>query len=111
MRQWPQKAVETGEMRMKGKLTLATLSACVLATTAAQAECVVADPTPTPLNARSAPYGRIVATLDNGQQVTIIDHSYDRQGRPWVYVSDSETDRLIGWVFRSFIVCKGQAPR
>jgi hypothetical protein len=31
----------------------------------AHAECIVADLSPTPLNVRTAPYGRIVGTLDN----------------------------------------------
>ena len=82
------------------KTFLATFTACILATTVAQARCVVADPTPTPLNARTAPNGRIIATLDNGQQVTVIDHADDERGRPWVYVADSETSQPIGWVFR-----------
>lgn len=77
--------------------------------TTAQAECIVADPTPTPLNARTAPNGRIISTLDNGQQVTIIDFAEDERRRPWVYVSDPATGQPIGWIFRSYIVCKGQA--
>ncbi len=90
------------------KLTFVTLAACIVAT-AVQAECIVADPTPTPLNARTAPNGRIIATLDNGQQVTIIDRADDERMRSWVYVSDPETGQPIGWVFRSYIVCKGQS--
>jgi hypothetical protein len=89
------------------KMTFATLAACILATTA-QAECIVADPTPTPLNARTAPNGRIIATLKNGQPVTIIDRADDERIRQWVYVSDPETGQPIGWVFRSYIVCKGE---
>jgi hypothetical protein len=77
----------------------------------AHAECVVADPTPTPLNVRTAPNGRVIATLDNGQSVYIIDRTLDRQSRAWVYVGDSETDKPVGWVFREFIVCKGEVPR
>ncbi len=92
------------------KMTFAILATCIMATTA-QAECTVADPTPTPLNARAAPNGRIIATLDNGQQVTIIDFAEDERGRPWVYVSDPETSQPIGWVFRSDIVCKGESRR
>jgi hypothetical protein len=88
------------------KMTLITLAASILVTTA-QAECIVADPTPTPLNARTAPNGRIIATLDNGQQVMIIDRAQDERMRPWVYVSDPETNNPIGWVYRRYIVCKG----
>jgi uncharacterized protein YraI len=74
---------------------------------AAQAGCIVADPSPTPLNVRTAPYGRIVSTLDNGQEVSIIDNSIDGQGRPWVYVADDGGNPL-GWVYREYIVCKGE---
>lgn len=91
------------------KTLVAAAFALIAAMVFAHAECIVADPTPTPLNARTAPNGRIIATLDNGQVVTIIDHADDEQMRPWVYVSDLETDKPIGWVFRKFIVCKGEA--
>jgi hypothetical protein len=92
--------------------TLAAATLVLLAaTTFAHGECIVADPTPTALNARTAPNGRIIGALDNGQAVAIIDHADDEQMRPWVYVSDPETGKPIGWVFRSFIVCKGEAPQ
>jgi hypothetical protein len=71
------------------------------------AGCIVADPSPTPLNVRTAPYGRIVGTLSNGQSVRILDHSIDGDGRDWVYVGYGAGDP-IGWVFRDFIVCKGE---
>lgn len=70
--------------------------------------CTVADPTPTPLNVRTAPYGRILGALDNGQSVYILDHAEDRQFRTWVYVADPETDKPLGWVYRDYIVCKGE---
>jgi hypothetical protein len=92
---------------LKMNRLLPTLAFTLIAVTA-HAECIVADPTPTPLNARTAPNGRIIGTLDNGQAVVIIDHADDGQMRPWVYVSDPETGNPIGWVFREFIVCKGE---
>jgi hypothetical protein len=63
------------------------------------AECIVADPSPTPLNVRTAPYGRIVGSLDNGQVVSILDSSIDKQGQPWVYVAD-DAGSPLGWVNR-----------
>jgi len=98
---------------MRGILTTARATAlgCAFATTAQAGTCIVADPTPTPLNVRTAPNGSIIGTLDNGQSVYIIDHTLDRQSRAWVYVGDSETDKPLGWVFREFIVCKGEMPR
>jgi hypothetical protein len=57
--------------------------------TAVHAECIVADPTPTLLNARSAPYGRIIGTLDNGQLVSGLrgrrGRNTDRLGLQVVY--------------------------
>jgi hypothetical protein len=74
---------------------------------AAHAGCIVADPSPTPLNVRTAPYGRIVGTLDDGQGVSILDSSTDNQGRPWVYVAD-DSGNPLGWVYREYVVCKGE---
>jgi hypothetical protein len=76
----------------------------------ARADCIVADPSPTPLNVRTAPYGRIVSTLNNGQVVSILDSSIDNEGRPWVYVAD-DTGNPLGWVYREYVVCKGETQR
>ena len=70
----------------------------------AQTQCVVNDPTGTPLNVRTAPNGQIIGTLKNGISVSVIDHSIDLHQKPWVYVSDRAGQRL-GWVFREFITC------
>ena len=84
--------------------------ALVIAAHSANAECIVADPSPTPLNVRTAPYGRIVSTLTNGQVVSILDSSIDNEGRPWVYVADDNGSPL-GWVYREYVVCKGETQR
>jgi hypothetical protein len=91
---------------MKRLIAAATLT---LIATIARADCIVADPSPTPLNVRTAPNGRIIATLDNGQSVAIIDNAIDEKGRAWVYVSDVETSKPVGWVFRDYVVCKGDS--
>jgi hypothetical protein len=88
------------------KIILAFLGFALLgAVHSAYAECVVADPSPTPLNVRTSPYGHIVGALDNGQVVSIIDSSIDNQGRPWVYFVD-DTGNPLGWVYREYVVCK-----
>jgi hypothetical protein len=92
---------------MRSLVTTAAVAASLIAATA-HAQCVVADPSPTPLNVRTAPYGRILGALDNGQSVYILDHGEDRQFRKWVYVADPETDKPLGWVYRDYIVCKGE---
>ena len=70
--------------------------------------CKVTDPTGTDLNVRTAPNGRIVGTLSNGQRVTILDGTMSG-GKAWVYVGDAELgDQPFGWVFREFISCYGR---
>jgi hypothetical protein len=72
---------------------------------AAQGRCRVLDPTGTPLNVRTSPYGTVIGTLANGVLVSVIDQSTDRNGRPWVYVAAYDSSRPIGWVYREFIAC------
>jgi uncharacterized protein YraI len=79
-----------------------------VASGAQAAECRVTDPTGTPLNVRTAPGGRIVGTLVNGQRVSVLDRRVVG-GKPWVYVGDVELgDQPIGWVFREFVSCYGR---
>jgi hypothetical protein len=66
--------------------------------------CVVDDPTPTSLNLRTAPYGRIIGTVTNGTKVTIIDRAGDNRGKPWVYISGDD-DGPLGWVFSEYVKC------
>ena len=74
----------------------------------AQERCVVADPTGTPLNVRSAPAGqRIVDTLSNGTFVAILDRS-SADGRTWVYVRRHDDRLPLGWVFRDYLNCNVQ---
>jgi hypothetical protein len=85
-------------LKPMGKIILVFLGFALFgAAHSAHAECIVADPSPTPLNVRTPPYGRIVGALDNGQLVSILDSSIDNQGRPWVYVAD-DTGNPLGWV-------------
>jgi len=104
-------STECTEMEMRLRIKAVTLIVALLlcANVSARAQCIVADPTPTPLNVRTAPYGRIIGTLHNGQSVDIIDHATDGQSQPWVYVSDPDSSSPIGWVYRRYIVCKGQS--
>ncbi|VIO74730.1 hypothetical protein CI1B_55080 [Bradyrhizobium ivorense] len=67
--------------------------------------CVIADPTSTPLNVRTSPNGTIVGTVANGTRARILDQARDRGGEPWVYIADA-TARPLGWVIRKFIVCR-----
>jgi Bacterial SH3 domain len=81
------------------------MALCGLIEASAQDRCRVMDPTGTPLNVRTTPNGHIVGTLNNGEQVTVLDRSSDRKGKSWVYVGNYEDSKPIGWVFREFIAC------
>jgi hypothetical protein len=74
-------------------------------TTVPMTICRVADPTPTSLNVRTSPNGRIVGTLENRMMVVILDRTTDRGGQAWVYVGNAEDRMPIGWVFRDYIDC------
>ncbi|MCW0001289.1 SH3 domain-containing protein [Pararhizobium sp. YC-54] len=66
------------------------------------ADCVVADPTGTPLNVRSGPQGRVLSVLDNGMTVEILDERA-LGGKRWAKVAaDGE---VLGWVFAAYLDC------
>ncbi|MCE4222712.1 SH3 domain-containing protein [Methylobacterium sp. C25] len=91
-------------MRMWGFSAIGLLAAAG----AQAAECRVTDPTGTPLNVRTAPNGRVVGTLVNGQRVSVLERRMIG-GKAWVYVGDVELgDQPIGWVFREFVSCYGR---
>lgn len=65
-------------------------------------ECIVDDPTGTPLNVRAAPNGAILTVLYNGTRIEIVEET--KLGRKrWLFVS-RQGERL-GWVFGSYVVC------
>ncbi len=90
-------------------LALSTIAVCVGGWTEAlaQGRCLVADPSGTPLNVRTAPHGRIIGTLSNGIQITIFDRS-SVEGRSWVYVGRYEDRVPIGWVYRDYLDCSAK---
>jgi hypothetical protein len=65
------------------------------------AECVVADPTGTPLNYRLSPGGKVVGTLPNGLTVVTTD---SEEGK-WVQVALFSGD-YIGYVYRPYLKCR-----
>jgi len=66
--------------------------------------CSVTDPTGTPLNIRAAPQGQVIATIENGILVSIIESSTDAKGKSWAHVADKNR-RPLGWVYREFVTC------
>ena len=95
------------------------LRACLMAATLAASpalaasECLVDDPTGTPLNVRSAPSGPILTTLPNGARVEVLEET-KHGGKRWLFVSLA-SERL-GWIFGAYVVCpkggdeRGAAP-
>jgi hypothetical protein len=94
-------------MRNLPLAAVASLTGLAAIAPAAAAEdlCRVMDPTGTPLNVRVAPDGRVVATLDNGLLVAVVDTRDDANGKPWAFIARYDNGQPIGWVFREFIAC------
>ena len=100
-------------------MTISFLRVCLMAVALAASpalasgECLVDDPTGTPLNVRAAPNGPILTTLRNGTRVTVLEEM-KRGGKRWLLVS-RQGERL-GWIFGAYVVCpkggdvRGAAP-
>ena len=71
--------------------------------------CVIADPTGTLLNVRTAPNGRVVGQIANGVWVRVGDMAA-MNGKPWAFIHDSDmTGTLgdpLGWVFARYLNCR-----
>jgi hypothetical protein len=88
------------------RLTLIALAITMLGISAGHAaECMVSDPSGTPLNIRNAPNGQVMGTLRNGNFVTLIGVQRDSRGRPWAEVLPDGYRQTV-WVFREFISCR-----
>ncbi|MGL5114849.1 MAG: peptide-binding protein [Beijerinckiaceae bacterium] len=89
------------------KISILVLAALfpMLGGTAKASECLVSDPTGTPLNVRATPGGRIVGQLLNGSWVRMIGTVDDRAGRRWAELQTNRFDRTV-WVFREFVSCR-----
>ena len=82
-------------------LMAAVLSGVALPALAA-GECVVDDPTGTPLNVRAAPNGTILTTVSNGTRVEVVEE-VKIGSKHWLFVS-RQGERL-GWIFGAYVVC------
>ena len=81
----------------------ACLTLCAPSAFAAYGQCIVDDPTGTPLNVRAAPNGAILTTLANGSDVEVVD---ERKigAKHWLFVA--RQGARLGWVFGAYVVCK-----
>jgi hypothetical protein len=69
-------------------------------------QCVVADPTRTPLNLRGEPSrrGMLMGTISNGTKVEILRQTVVNQRFPWALIIDADwTPR--GWVYQKYLNC------
>jgi hypothetical protein len=70
------------------------------------AQCVVADPTDTPLNVRTRPNGPVLSNFTNGSTVDILD----REGN-WVFAANHGEDVGAGWVYLPYLArCRVYEP-
>jgi hypothetical protein len=89
-----------------GSLVLATLSSPAAAAwvwVPTKANCVVADPTGTPLNVRSTPNGTILGALHNDTRVIVAETAM-AGGQKWARVVPAVGKP--GWVFRNHLDCE-----
>ena len=67
--------------------------------------CIVADPTPTPLNVRSDPNGKIVLTMENGATVHVLKQQ-TLDGKAWSLIGSGQDGPMLGWVFSDYLTCR-----
>ena len=66
--------------------------------------CIVADPTPTPLNIRSSPNGWILGAVTNGVSVQVLQRQ-TVNGQAWALIEPQQAGAQSGWVFASYLNC------
>jgi hypothetical protein len=89
---------------LKSALIAAAALAVTLSAASAQ-QCMVSDPTGTPLNIRETPGGEVIGRLRNGTFVTMVDTVDDRRGRRWAIVRAPGYSGTVS-VFREFVSCR-----
>lgn len=90
---------------MVRKLIFATT--VIFSTSAFAEQCVIFDPSGTPLNVRNEPNGPILRTVPNGMQVDIIKEVAVQKNtiELWSFIADSLNGAQLGWVFSPYIRC------
>jgi hypothetical protein len=67
-------------------------------------DCVIADPTDTPLNLRRSPNGTILGALHNDTGVVILN-TVLVNGKKWAHILALTTITQEGWVFSNYLDC------
>jgi hypothetical protein len=96
---------QQGENIMRPGLLIAAAILAASTSAATATQCMVSDPTGTPLNIRETPDGEVIGRLRNGTFVTMVDTVQDRRGRRWAIVRAPGYGGTVS-VFREFISCR-----
>jgi hypothetical protein len=67
-------------------------------------DCMISDPTGTPLNIRESPNGRILGTIRNGERVIMRD-TVDVRGKRWAELAWDRPGGTV-YVLREYISCR-----
>jgi uncharacterized protein YraI len=86
------------------KLFAAAVILAASLTAASAQQCMVSDPTGTPLNMRESPNGRIVGTLRNGVFVTLRD-VVEVRGKRWAELAWDRPGGTV-YVLREYVSCR-----
>ena len=91
-------------MTVLSRLAIATFFSSLFAFSPVLAadDCLVDDPTGTPLNVRAEPNGPILTTLQNGISVAVLEERKLGTKR-WLLVALA--GRQLGWIFGAYVVC------
>ena len=87
------------------KTAMLVIAAALFGAVQAQAanECVIDDPTGTPLNVRNQPNGKILGALNNG--VAVFASAMTKDGK-WVYIRPTPpAPGKSGWVYFDHLDC------
>jgi hypothetical protein len=95
----------TGIQVMKPHILLALALMGASTTMASARQCMISDPTGTPLNFRASPNGERLGAFRNGMFVTLLGQSRDNRGRVWANVKSEDMNWDV-WVIREYISCR-----
>ena len=92
---------------MRRTVFVTGLVSLALVVPACALDCIVADPTGTPLNIRMSPNGKIVATARKGTRIQVFEgeEKYDNQNRAWYFVALPTSSAPDGYALADYIRC------
>jgi hypothetical protein len=92
---------------MRRTVLAAGLVSLALVMPACALDCIVADPTGTPLNIRISTNGNIVATARKGTRIQVFEgeEKYDNLNRAWYFVALPTSSAPDGYALAEYIRC------